>query len=461
MMNRKNHIKEKILVVGLGYRTGLAAANYLAKRGDGVVVSDSKNREELSPLMEKLEPSVEVVAGGQEPGLLDRGFDRVILSPGVPTRIPLVQEALRRGVPVISEIELACRNMEGDILAVTGTDGKSTTTVLTEHLLRECGYDARSAGNIGTPLISLAGKTGPCSVTVVELSSYQLETIDTFHPSVAALLNMSPDHLDRYPSLDAYYNAKTRIAMNQNEKDVLVVNGDDPEVLRRTAGVSSRRCLFSLNEGDVQAWIRENRVYCIHKHKETMFLPVNELPILGPHNIQNVLASLLIFLSLVERRGDSFSIERVRSALKSFQGLPHRMEKVGEVKGRLFINDSKATTVSATSMALQGLEKVVLLAGGETKGDDYTRLVSSMKGKVRSVVLMGDEQEYFREVFSSFNTLSSSAMEDAVRLAFDVSKSGDAILLSPACASFDWFSGFEERGDAFRKAVGHLQEGTN
>jgi UDP-N-acetylmuramoylalanine--D-glutamate ligase len=312
------------------------------------------------------------------------------------------------------------------------------------------------------PLISLAGKTDPDSVTVVELSSYQLETVDTFHPAVAALLNMSPDHLDRYPSLDAYYEAKTRIAMNQGEKDVLVVNGDDPEVMRRTSSVSSRRWIFSMNEGDdVRAWIGENLIYCLYKNSEVEILPVDELPILGPHNLLNVLASLCMVLAVVELRGDSLSLERVRSALKSFQGLPHRMEKVGEVKGRIFINDSKATTVSAASMALQGLENVILLAGGQTKGDDYTRLVSSMKGRVRTVVLMGDEQEHFREVFSSFNTLSSSGMEDAVRLAFDVSRSGDAILLSPACASFDWYSSFEERGDAFRRAVEHLQEGVD
>lgn len=447
------NVKRKVLVIGLGYRSGLTASNFLAEKGHLVEVSDTKSAADLAPLTAKLNNTVVVHAGSQDVSLLDRGFECLILSPGVPARIPLVKEAVARRIPVISEIELAFLFMKGLTVGITGTDGKSTTTALTCHILRELGFNARMGGNIGIPLVSLADSTTDASVTVIELSSYQLETIDTFRPDVAAFTNLTPDHLDRYDTLDDYFNAKMRIARNQTADDYFVFNLDDARVSGGARTVKSRALGFSL-ERDTDSFFRDGDIFLDIAGKPEKVISAGELFIMGLHNVQNTMTALLIARSICAKMNMKLNLDKAADAAKSFPGLPHRMERLGERDGRLFINDSKATTVGAVEMAIKSLDRPgVFIVGGRAKGDDYSRLASSMKGKVRGVVLIGETTAEFRPLFSGFNMREAGSLDDAVRQAVEISEPGDAVILSPACASFDMFNSFEHRGDSFRDSV--------
>jgi UDP-N-acetylmuramoylalanine--D-glutamate ligase len=451
-----------VLVIGLGFRSGLNAANFLAAEEHDVHVSDTKSAAELSELASKLDSEVVLHAGNQDVSLLDHGFDLIVLSPGVPARIPLVQESLKRGIPVISEIELAFRYMKGMTIGITGTDGKSTTTALTHHILKELGNDSRMGGNIGIPLITLAGETTEKSVTVIELSSYQLETIEMFRPDASAMLNLTPDHLDRYDSLDIYFAAKMRIAMNQTKKDYFIYNADDERVAGSSGARSVKASLkgFSL-KNKTDAYYENGAVYLRVNGKDEHVLHESELSIMGIHNVQNVMTSLLLAQSIYEKRGEEFPLRQAADAAKSFKGLPHRMERLGDFKGRFFINDSKATTVGAVEMALRSIKgNSVFIVGGRAKGDDYSRLASAMKGRVRGVILIGETTEEFSRIFGEFRTDVASDMDDAVKKAFAMSEPGDTVILSPACASFDMFKSFEHRGDVFREDVHRMMKET-
>jgi UDP-N-acetylmuramoylalanine--D-glutamate ligase len=452
------HKKYRILVVGLGLRSGLSAANFLSAEEHIVEVSDSKSRDELSEIISKLDSDVVVHAGNQHPLLLDRGFDLVVLSPGVPAKIDLVQESIRRGIPVISEIELAFRYIKGLTIGITGTDGKSTTTAMTNHVLKELGWDTRMGGNIGIPLISLAGETTDRSVTVIELSSYQLETIDSFRPDAAAFLNLTPDHLDRYNSLDDYFAAKMRIAKNQTKNDFFIYNADDERVSLGASALAATLYSFSLTK-KADAWYEVGSVFITVGKRSVKVFDAREMTVMGLHNVQNAMAVLLLIRSLYEKLGEEFPVARAAAACCSFKGLAHRMEKLGIYNDRLFINDSKATTVGAVEMALRSLDRqAVLILGGRAKGDDYSRLADAMKGKIRALVLIGETTDQFAELFLSFSHEAASDMSDAVLKAMNLSRPGDAILLSPATASFDMYKSFEHRGDVFREAFLALTE---
>ncbi len=449
-----------VLVVGLGYRTGLAVCNYLAGRGIPVTASDSKSAAELEDVTAKLAAGVSLIAGRQKPEILDSGYDLLILSPGVPKSIPLVVEAGKRGVPVISEIEFAARVLKGETIGITGTDGKSTTTALTSHVLSCLGLDSRMGGNIGIPLISIADETREDSVTVIELSSFQLETIVDFRPDVAAVLNVTPDHLDRYPGMDEYTDAKFRIAMNQRDTDVLVYNADDVVVAARASSAAAVKKSFSLENHDADAFYRDGFI-CVKTAAGTEpVIDTSKMKIMGLHNVQNAMASLLMVSSLIERRGAMPDYAAIEAAVASFPGLHHRMEVVGAFKGRTFINDSKATTVGAVGMALKSLPgNGVLILGGRTKGDDYSRLRSMVQGKVRGVVLIGESADSFSKIFADFNHVRADGLDDAVARAMNLSADGDSIILSPACASFDMFKNYEDRGDSFRRSCERLFRG--
>jgi len=447
------NVKRRVLIIGLGYRSGLNAANFLAEKGHHVEVSDTKSAADLAPLTEKLNKAVVLHAGSQEVSLLDRGFDCVVLSPGVPARIPLVKESVIRKIPVISEIELAFLFMKGLTIGITGTDGKSTTTALTCHMLRELGFDARMGGNIGIPLVSLADSTTDESVTVIELSSYQLETIDTFRPDVAAFTNLTPDHLDRYDTLDDYFNAKMRIARNQTENDFFIYNLDDARVTGGAKTVRSKKLGFSL-EREADSFYRNGDIFLKCGDNIEKIIAAEELFIMGLHNVQNTMTSLLIAQAICKKKHVLLNLDKAADAAKSFPGLPHRMERLGEFGGRFFINDSKATTVGAVEMAIKSLDRPgVFIVGGRAKGDDYSRLAASMKGKIRGVVLIGETKDEFAPLFSEFDMRMAESLDDAVRKSIELSQPGDAVILSPACASFDMFTSFEHRGDSFRDSV--------
>ncbi len=448
----------KALVVGLGYRTGLAVSNFLAARQVAVVASDSKGEADLSDVIGKLDPAVRVVAGAQDPALLDEGFDAVILSPGVPKAIPLVAEAGRRGIPVMAEVELAFRHMKGSVVGITGTDGKSTTTALTGHVFRKLGIDTHVGGNIGIPLVSFVDKTNDESVVVAELSSFQLETIVDFKPEVAALLNITPDHLDRYDGMEEYLEAKMRIAMNQDDGDYFIYNKDDVMSSRSSSRVKSRALSFSIETGDADIYYRDGAVYLGKGGRRV--LQTGRMKVLGLHNVQNAMVAILAARAVLAKRGKEADFDAIAEAVYSFPGLEHRLERIGVFQGREFINDSKATTVNAVLTALRSFPGAgVLILGGRTKGDDYSRLKIGLEGKIRSMVLIGESKEYFAKILGGFRHVFAETLDDAVVKAMRESRDGDVILLSPACASFDMFKNYEERGTEFIKSFRRLESG--
>jgi UDP-N-acetylmuramoylalanine--D-glutamate ligase len=456
-MKQNNNI-HKALVVGLSYRTGLAVSNFLAAREVTVVASDNKSEAELSDVIRKLDPTVRVVAGNQNPAILDEGFDALILSPGVPKTIPLVVEAYKRRIPVMAEVELAFRHMKGNLIGITGTDGKSTTTALTGHVFRELGIDTYVGGNIGIPLVSFAGKTSEKSVVVAELSSFQLETIIDFKPDVAALLNVTPDHLDRYDGMNEYLEAKMRIAMNQDGGDYFIYNKDDVVSARSAARVKSRVLSFSIESADADIFYRDGAVYLRDGGRRVF--QASRMKILGMHNVQNAMVAILSAQAIMRKRGIETDYEKIAEAVYSFPGLEHRLERIGVFQGREFINDSKATTVNAVLTALRSFPGMgVLILGGRTKGDDYSRLKIGLEGKIRSLVLIGESKEYFSKILSGFRHVYADTLDDAAVQAMRESREGDVILLSPACASFDMFKNYEERGAEFIKSFRRLERG--
>ncbi|MCP4129389.1 MAG: UDP-N-acetylmuramoyl-L-alanine--D-glutamate ligase [bacterium] len=457
---KKDDIK-KALVVGLGFRTGLAAANFLAKKGVSVVVSDMKKEEELAGIIEQLNKSVRVIPGSQEPGILDEGFDVLVLSPGVPKAIPLVQAAYTKGIPVISEVELSYLYLKGRVISISGTDGKSTTTCLTGHILKALGYGTFVGGNIGIPLISLVEETREDSISVVELSSFQLETIDTYNSEVAAILNVTPDHLDRYTGMDDYLEAKLNIVKNQGADDFYVYNLDDATLTGCARRAASGHRTFSLVNTSADSYYDTGLVYIREEGQARAILEEDRMRIMGLHNIQNAMAAILMVSSLQKKMGHEVDYDAIVEACYTFTGLPHRMERVGEIEGRLVINDSKATTIGALEMAVKSIKGTgVLILGGRTKGDDYTRLIEILKGIISTVVVIGESKEYFSKILEEYDPVPAADLDDALVQAMKNSSSGDTILLSPACASFDMFKSYEERGDLFKESCEKMLSGS-
>ena len=451
---------KKVLVVGLGFRTGLAVSNFLARRGVDVSVSDNKSAGELADVIADLDKKVKVLAGKQLPEILDEGFDCVVLSPGVPKKIPLIVSAIERKIPVLAEIELASYFLKGSVIGITGTDGKTTTTMLTHHILKTLGFHSLVGGNVGIPLISLVDESNDDTVTVVELSSFQLETINLFRPDAAAILNITPDHLDRYDSMDDYFAAKMRITMNQTEDDFLIYNFDDIS-LREAAKKSKAKALaFSIDTRDGDIFYKDDTIFFKNIGERRPFMKTKNMFLVGLHNIQNSMASILLVKSILEKKGYEFDHDKAILACSSFRGMPHRMEPLGVFQDRTFLNDSKATTIGAVIMALRSLiVPGILILGGRTKGDDYSRLSPYLRGAVRTIILIGESQKEFAEIFKEHNCILADGIEDAVIKAMKASFEGDAVLLSPACASFDMFKNYEERGDAFRETFENLKSG--
>jgi UDP-N-acetylmuramoylalanine--D-glutamate ligase len=450
----------KALVVGLGYRTGAAVSNFLASRGIDVTVSDTKSKDDLKDIMNGLNSSVKVIAGSQSPDILNQGFDIVVLSPGVPKTIPLIQESYNRKIPVISEIELAYNYMKGSIIGITGTDGKSTTTSLTGHIFKELGFETFVCGNIGVPLITFVDRMSDKTITVIELSSFQLETIDSFKPDVASILNVAPDHLDRYKDIHEYYEAKKRIFMRQNNSDFFIYNCDNEIIENSRMDFPSNSLRFSICDDCADSFYRDEKIYVVYDGYIIPVVDVNGLSIIGLHNVYNAMASLLMITALHKKLNIVPDFNKIGEACCSFKGLEHRMEYVGKYNGRSFVNDSKATTISAVEMAVKSIkDKGVIIIGGRTKGDDYSKLRDIIKERVRAVILIGESMELFSEIFKGFNIVKADNMEDAVLKAMKNSETGDMILLSPACASYDMFEDYEERGNVFKECFNKLSDG--
>ena len=438
----------RVLVYGLGL-SGRAATSFLRRRGVEVVGVDARPAAqlELGPLAD--DAGVEVLAGG-EPAVLPAGVDGVVLSPGVPGDRPLLADARSRGIPVVAEVELAFPFLDGPVIGITGSNGKSTTTAMTGHLLKNAGLAAEVCGNIGLPLTEVADGA-PGRTFVVELSSFQLEATDTFRPRAAALLNLSPDHLDRYADMTAYAAAKQRIFRRQQAEDVAVLNADDAAVA--ALPVPSRRRCFSRYPEVVDGCALVGGAVVEAGSGRELFRAA-DVPLPGPHHLENAMAAALLALAA------GAPAESLPAGLRTFKGLPHRTEPVGEVNGVRFFDDSKGTNVGATAKALEGFADgtVHLILGGRGKGtglgDELRELI---RRKARRVYLIGEEAERFgRELQGVVSIHRSERLEVAVPEAAAAARAGDAVLLSPACASFDQFRNYHHRGEVFQQLVAEV-----
>lgn len=450
----------RALVVGLS-RSGLAAAELLLDRGARVRGTDLRARADLDPRTPALEERGLTLVLGSHPTELLSGTDLVVLSPGVRVDLPLVREARRRGISLWSELELGFREVQGTVIAVTGTKGKSTTSSLVAAMLRRSAgkiRDVRLAGNIGSPLAGeLRGSTRE-TIFVVEVSSFQLETIVSFRPHIAVLLDVSPDHLDWHPSFDAYVAAKARIFENQRPSDWAVVFGANSLTVDMAEKARSRKLYFDLScLGERLPHLHQDGPWIV-RHEDGVTTPLvslEEFQLLGRHNRLNAMAASAA-AALAGASG-----EDLEEALAQFQGLPHALEQVAVVNGVRFYNDSRATNVEAVHAALDSFDGgILLILGGRFKGGDFTRLRDRVASKVKQVFAIGESREMVREALSAAAPVEvCDDLEDAVTRAHREAVAGDVVLLSPAGSSFDMFRDYRERGEKFRAIVARLALG--
>ncbi len=443
---------KKTVVVGLGV-TGLWVVRYLSGQGNAVIVSEMRSEGELDQARcEEVRAlgAVLETEGHREKTFLDAG--RIVLSPGVPHDSPLLQEVRKRAVPVVGELEMASRLTKTPLIAVTGTNGKSTVTELAGRLLQNAGCEVFVGGNLGTPLTAYVAEGGRADYAVVEVSSFQLDTIEKFRPLVSVLLNVSPDHLDRYEDYEAYVASKLRIYENQRAGQYAILNDADPRLSKAAPRPGPTVLRYGPDRAQGRhAFVEEGRIRA-HVGDTEWDLPLGAVRIPGKHNVENVLAVVLIALAL------NIDAGVVEDTLKGFSGLPHRLEFVEEVEGRAFYDDSKATNVDAAVRAVASFDRpVILIAGGRHKGADYAPLVEACRGRARGAVFLGESSGLLAKAFDRAVPFSlAKDMEEAVSVAFSRSRTGDVVLLAPACSSFDMFADYAHRGRVFHEAVRRL-----
>jgi UDP-N-acetylmuramoylalanine--D-glutamate ligase len=436
----------KYLVVGAG-KSGVAAANFLAARGEEVSVSDANPHPDV-PF--PLDPRVRHFFGHQDESALN-GASTIIVSPGVPLDIPLLRRAASQSIPVIGEIELAYRYLKGTIIGITGSNGKSTTTALIGEILKVAGHQPIVAGNIGQPLISALDLEKPRTY-VLELSSFQLETVDTFHANIALLLNITPDHMDRYPSFDAYAAAKYRVFRNQEKSDTAIVNANERRAAPRGPALA-RTWRFSATQPVDEGAFLDGDTMVLRVGGDERRIPRTSLKIAGLANVENALAAWLA------ARAAGADDVAVQIAFGAFAGLPHRMVLVREREGVRYVNDSKGTNVDATLKSLEGFppSSVLLILGGKDKAGEFERMRELIGEKARAVITIGNAADRIASALEGSATIVPMGdMEHAVEWAARNAKPGDTVLLSPACASFDQFRNFEHRGEVFEELVRKL-----
>lgn len=452
----KNFCGQKILVVGAG-KSGLAVSRYLAGKGAKVVLADQKEASAFEqPVASLVPPEVELVLG-KYPAVEPGRFDLVVLSPGVPLSAPPAVQARSLGIPVTGELELAFQQARAPVVAITGTNGKTTTTALTGQIFQEAGLKTLVAGNIGRPFIAEVEDYGPEDVIVLEVSSFQLETADSFRPRVAAILNITPDHLDRHKTMEAYVAAKARVFSRQTREDVTVLNYDD-RLTRELASQCPGRVVFFSRQQELAegVCVKDGCITVKEKGRAHSILPVGELRIPGLHNLENALAAVACAWSW------GIEGEKIAAALRRFPGVPHRLELVAEINGVAYVNDSKGTNPEASIKALEAYQRpIILLAGGRNKGSDFTAFAHTVKKKARALVVLGEcaaeieaaaRKAGVREIYRASN------FREAVLTAHRLAKPGDVVLLSPACASWDMFKNYEERGEQFKQIVRELAD---
>jgi len=437
-----------VLVVGLA-RTGMATALFSAGYGAKVTATDEKPETQLAEAAAKLRAAgIAVQLGGHRPEIFAEQ-DLIVVSPGVPAKLPQLDEARARGIPVWSEIELAWRLLRGKLIAVTGSNGKTTTTSLVTHILKTANIPTLVGGNIGVPLVALVESSMDTTVTVAEISSFQLETIEAFRPEIGVLLNLTPDHLDRHASFEEYARAKMRMFENQLERDAAVLNADDPEITRR---MPSRGHIYWFSrqkrvaEG---AFLRDDQIFFRLEGTEVALARRGDIQLRGEHNVENVLAGCAAaYLAGADPTA-------IANGVKTFQGVEHRLEFVAEVGGVNFYNDSKATNVDATVKAIEAFPgPLIVILGGKDKGSPYAPLREPLRQRARLALVIGAAAEKIAsELGDAVAVEHAGTMDRAVRIALERAKPGDTVLLAPACSSFDQFENFEHRGRVFKELV--------
>ncbi|MBI4482483.1 MAG: UDP-N-acetylmuramoyl-L-alanine--D-glutamate ligase [Acidobacteria bacterium] len=443
---------KKVTVVGLG-RTGLATASFVLKRGGQVTVTDSKPASELASEAEQLRECCELVLGGHPQEIFSRA-DLIIVSPGVPLAIPPLRTALEGGIPVLSEVELAFCFLRGQVIGITGSNGKTTTTTLTGEILSAAGFRSFTAGNIGVPLIAFVDQSQREDAYVTELSSFQLEAIREFRPRIGVLLNITPDHLDRYTSMEEYAAAKKALFRNQRASDFAVLNAEDARAVHIGREVRSFPLFFSrqrrLPEG---VFLAGGVLWYQHGGRCLELMKVEEIPLRGAHNQENVMAALAVGVLWGADPGS------MRKTVRNFRGVEHRLEFVAEVGGVAYYNDSKATNVDSTIKAVEAFHgNLLLILGGKDKGGDFSVLRPVLKDRVKHLLLIGAVAAKIHEALADlFPASFCSSLEEAVQRAARMAGPGDTVLLAPACASFDMFQNFEHRGRVFKDAVRALR----
>ncbi len=449
---------KRVLVVGLG-KSGVASALFLKAHGARVTVSDTKSGDELrNEIPVLLDHGITVETGGHGERTF-REQDLIVVSPGVPVDTPLLQQARSLGEVVIGEIELAAQFLRGPIVAITGSNGKTTTTTLAGEILAAGGLPTLVGGNIGTPAISLTERATPETVIVLEVSSFQLETIQSFHPKIAAVLNVTPDHLDRHKTLEVYVNAKARIFENQDQTDFAVLNADDPTCAAMAPRARAQIFWFSRQKEVKQgAWVSEGRILFRQAAGQREIMQLSEIPLKGAHNLENVLAAVCAGALM------GCAPAKIREAVRNFKAVEHRLEFVATIGGVDYYNDSKATNVDATIKALESFPaNIHLILGGKDKGSDYTVLNDLLRKRVKRVYTIGAaaakiESQIVSPKSGGPEVIHAETLENAVRKASAVAEPGDVVLLAPACASFDQFKSYEHRGTVFKEIVRGLAQ---
>jgi UDP-N-acetylmuramoylalanine--D-glutamate ligase len=452
-----NYSGKTLLVAGAG-RSGIAAARFLLARGARVILTDTKSRDALvtgiAPLLDIAARTGELIL--ELDGHRSESFarcDLVIVSPGIPLALPIFDISRNAGIPIIAEVELAYRHLNGKIIGITGSNGKTTTTTLVAQLLTGAGLRGYAAGNIGTPLINFVDDSSPEDIYAVELSSFQLEGIQDFRPHIAAILNLTPDHLDRYAGFEGYIAAKQRIFMNQRETDFAVLNADDI----RTAAIGNKVCAkptwFSrLTTPAHGAFVRNGRVIFRDEKGESPLFGTEAIALKGSHNLENVLAACTMAIL------SGTAPESLEESIRKFPGVEHRIEFVAEMDGVQYFNDSKATNVDATIKSIEAFKgNILLIAGGRDKAGDFSALRSAVRERVIHIVTIGEAAEKLKKALADVTDVSEArSMQEAVSICRQLARPGDVVLLAPACASFDMFQDYEHRGRVFKEAVRDL-----
>ena len=447
---------KKILVVGLG-KSGMAAAMWLARQGSRVTVSDQRNGSDLdkSILGDLLKKGVILELGRHN----EKTFlqtDLIVVSPGVPLDISPLVLAGKNGIPVIGETELAVRYLKTPFIAVTGTNGKSTVVNLIGEMLKKEGKSVFVCGNIGCPLTSYIDGDQKADYVVLEVSSFQLDTIETFCPLISLILNISPDHLDRYDDYNSYRRSKESIFSNQGKGHILILNDDDPWLRKLKPGNEITVYRYGIKSGpERNAFLRNEKITAAIDEGETVAINLNRFSLPGNHNKANVMAAVLTSLAL------KISQSAMQEGVDHFKGLSHRLELAGSIKGVDFYDDSKATNIDAAIQSIKSFGRpLVLIAGGRHKGSDYAPLIEAASDSVREAVFLGESSPLLADAAGEKLSWSKAGnMDDAVSLAFGIAREGDAVLLAPACSSFDMFKDYVHRGMVFRKAVKGLSNG--